>query len=168
MKIAILTLVAVTFLLAQDKDKKQSKEANKSDQTKGATSVDPVAAVIPKGATQIEPNLYRYVDEQGRTWLYRRLPFGVSKYEDKPQQPALAEQPALVVRDLGDSVEFQRQTPFGTAKWVTKKTELTEEQKRAIADDEAKRAAASKDTDKTADTVKTAPADKSKDKQEKK
>jgi hypothetical protein len=170
MKIVLFTLIAGALLLAQDKDTKQSKDASKpaskpaskAAPSKAAPSADPAASVIPKGATQVEPNLYRYTDADGRTWFYRRLPFGVSKYEEKPQQPALAEQPALVVRDLGDSIEFQRNTPFGIAKWVTKKADLTEEQKAAVAAEEAKHAAASHETDKTA------PADKSKDKQEKK
>jgi hypothetical protein len=162
MKIVLFTLIAGTLLLAQDKDTKQSKDASKAAPSKAASSADPAASVIPKGATQVEPNLYRYTDAQGKTWLYRRLPFGVSKYEEKPEQPALAEQPALVVRDLGDSVEFQRNTPFGISKWVTKKTDLTEEQKAAVAAEEAKQAAASHENDKTA------PADKSKDKREKK
>jgi hypothetical protein len=162
MKIAILTLMAAAFLLAQDKDTKQSKDASKSEPPKDATSSDPVLSVIPKGATQVEPNLYRYTDPQGKTWFYRRFPSGVSKWEDKPAEQRAVQAPlAAVVRDLGDSIEFQRTTPFGISKWVRKKTELTDEEKELLAADEAKRTVPSKDSDKTA------PADKSKDKQEK-
>jgi hypothetical protein len=171
MRIAILALTAAAILFGQDKDAKQSKDASKSEPAKGTPAEPPRSALIPKEAIRVEPNLYRYVDAQGKTWFYRQLPFGVSKYEDKPQEPALAEQPAVVLRDLGDSVEFQRKTPFGTARWVTKKTDLTEEQKKALAADEAKRAAASKDTEKTdpdkKESGKARPVDKSGDKQEK-
>ena len=162
MKIVILTLIAATFLSAQDKDTKsgknadkkqsQSKDANKSEPPKNGTSADPVASVIPKGAVRIEPNLYRFTDAQGKTGLYRQLPFGVSKWEDKPAaQPVAPETRAIVVRDLGDSVEFQRQTPFGTSKWIHNKADMTAEERESLATDEAKRA-----------------ADKGKDKQEKK
>ena len=146
-----LTCMAATLLLAQDKDtksskdadKKQSQDASKSDASKGAAAGDPVASVIPKGATQIEPNLYRFTDAQGKTWFYRRFPFGVSKWEDKPAEQVAKEEPlASVVRDLGDSVEFQRRTPFGISKWVSKKADMNDDEKELLATYEAKRAAA--------------------------
>jgi hypothetical protein len=150
MKNIILALIAVTVLVAQDKDPKQSKDAAKSEPPKTAPSEVPRSEQIPKGAVRVEPNLYRYVDPQGKTWFYRQLPFGVSKYEDKPAEPtAVSEQPAAIVRDLGDSVEFQRQTPFGVSKWMRKKADLTDEEKGLIAADQAKRAGASKEGDKT-------------------
>jgi len=140
MKIVILTGMAAALLLAQDKDTKQSKDTSMSE-AKGATS-----SAIPKEATLAAPNLYRYTDAQGKTWFYRQTPFGVSKWEDKPEVPRAVEVPLTTVsRDLGDAVEFQRPTPFGISKWVTKKTELTEQEKELVAADEAKRAA-----DKTA------------------
>jgi hypothetical protein len=147
MRIVIFVLMTAALVLAQDKkDTKQSKDAGKSEPPKTAPSEVPRSEQIPKGAVRVEPNLYRYVDAQGKTWFYRQLPFGVSKYEDKPAEPtAVSEQPAAIVRDLGDSVEFQRRTPFGTSKWMRKKADLTDEEKGLIAADEAKRAAPSKD-----------------------
>ena len=95
MKNIILALIAMTVLLAQDKDAKQSKDAGKSEPPKTAPSEVPKSEQIPKGAVRVEPNLYRYVDPQGKTWFYRQLPFGVSKYEDKPAEPtAVSEQVA--------------------------------------------------------------------------
>jgi|SRR6202795_2927014 hypothetical protein len=164
-----LTWMAATLLLAQDKDtksskdadKKQSQNASKSDASKGASSADPVSSVIPKGATQVEPNLYRFTDAQGKTWFYRRFPFGVSKWEDKPAEQVAKEEPlAGVVRDLGDSVEFQRRTPFGMSKWVSKKTDLNDEEKELFATYEAKRIGAP-NTGKPGDVGKAPPADKS-------
>jgi hypothetical protein len=153
MKNIILALIAVTVLVAQDKDPKPSKDAAKSEAPKTAPSEVPRSEQIPKGAIRVEPNLYRYVDRQGKTWFYRQLPFGVSNYEDKPAEPtAVSEQPAAIVRDLGDSVEFQRQTPFGVSKWMRKKADLTDEEKGLIAADEAKRAGASKEGDKAPPT----------------
>ena len=150
MKIAILAFMAAALLLAQDKDAKPGKESGKAS---------PV--VIPNDATQVAPNLYRSTDAQGKSWFYRQSPFGISKWEDKPEVERVASAPlASVVRDLGDRVEFQRQTPFGISKWITKKTDLTAEEKELLAAEEAKR-------DKPEDAGKTAPADKSREKQEK-
>ena len=82
MKILILTWIAAALLLAQNKDTNQSKETKPSQdtgKTDASKSVSSADSVIPKGATQVEPNLYRYTDAQGKTWFYRRFPFGVSK-----------------------------------------------------------------------------------------
>jgi hypothetical protein len=180
-----LTWIAAASLLAQDKDtkpakdadKKSSQDAAKSDAAKAAAAADPVASVIPKGATEVEPNLFRYTDPQGKTWLYRRFPFGVSKWEDKPAAQVAAEEPtAGVIRDLGDKVEFQRLTPFGMSKWISKKTDFNDDEKELWAAYQAKRAAASQNTAKTTDAGKTSASDKNdknaadknnKDKQEK-
>ena len=96
-------------------------------------AADDMPQNLPKGAVQVEPNLYRYTDAHGKTWLTRRTPFGFSTWEDKPAplQPAVQTSSAPLVRatDLGDTVRFERQTPFGMSKWVRKKSELTDEEK---------------------------------------
>src|SRR5271167_805790 len=146
MKLVMLTWIAAALMLAQDKDNKPTKDAGKS-----AASADPVSSVIPKGATEVEPNLFRYTDPQGKSWFYRRFPFGVSKWEDKPADQVAKEEPlAGVVRDMGDRVEFQRRTPFGISKWVSKKTDLNDDEKELLAAYQAKQpAAAPKDSSKT-------------------
>jgi len=110
---------------------------------KKPATAQPSVVTVPQGATQVEPNLYRYTDSGGKTWMYRQTPFGISKWEDtgdSPQQPSAARpqpssaesQPVAVV-DLGDSVRFEKKTPFGAAQWVRKKTELTDEEKAMVA-----------------------------------
>ena len=89
------------------------------------------ARALPQGAIEVEPNLYRYTDAQGRTWLSRRTPFGFSTWEDKPAaaQPApAAGAPPIQATDLGDTVRFERATPFGKSTWLRKKTELNEDE----------------------------------------
>ena len=90
------------------------------------------APVIPAGATQVEPNLYRYTDTQGKTWMFRQTPFGISKWEDSPSSqlavPAPQAAPPVKVTDLGDRVQFERDMPFGATKWIRKKSELTEDE----------------------------------------
>ena len=90
---------------------------------------------IPEGAQEVGANLYRYTDAQGKTWLYRKTPFGVSKWEDKPDAQTgagVATPTPAKVTDLGDKVQFERSTPFGVQKWTRKKSELTEEEKAAV------------------------------------
>ena len=169
MKLIMLTWMAAALMLAQDKDTKPAKDSDKKqsqDAGKSAASADPVSSVIPKGATEVEPNLFRYTDPQGKTRFYRRFPFGVSKWEDKPADQVAKEEPlAGVVRDMGDRVEFQRRTPFGISKWVSKKTDLNDDEKELLAAYQAKHAPAPKDSSKPVTENKN--DDKGKDKQEK-
>ena len=104
---------------------------------------------VPPGAQEVGSNLYRYTDPQGKVWLYRKTPFGVSKWEEKAgEQAPQAEppgSPGTTMKDLGDSVEFQRATPFGLQKWTRKKSEMTDDEKAAFATQEhAKQAALGK------------------------
>jgi hypothetical protein len=80
---------------------------------------------IPADAVAVASNLYRHTDAQGKTWIYRWTPFGVTRAEA---------QSAALVRtetwdntrawDDGDSVRFERPGPFGVYRWRTKKSEL--------------------------------------------
>jgi hypothetical protein len=92
---------------------------------------------IPQGAEEVGPNLFRYTDPQGKRWMYRNTPFGPSKWEERPgDQQAAPQTPSsagLTMTDLGDSVQFQRLTPFGAQKWTRKKSELTDDEKAALA-----------------------------------
>ena len=94
---------------------------------------------IPADAVEVGPNLYRHQDAQGKTWFYSRTPFGVSQWQDGPSSAtsaapsATAKQDApLITTDLGDRVQFERKSPFGSEKWIRKKSELTEEEKAAV------------------------------------
>ncbi|MEP7362883.1 MAG: hypothetical protein ABI972_06475 [Acidobacteriota bacterium] len=78
---------------------------------------------LPEGAVQVDRNTWRAKDKDGKIWMYRRTPFGLSKYE-ADEQPAEDAVTDLVAVDKGDSVEFQRKTPFGVSKWTKKKDEL--------------------------------------------
>ncbi len=95
---------------------------------------------IPAGAKQVEPNLYRYTDSNGKTWNYRQTPFGISRWEEK-STPAAEAAPAkrepVVVTDLGDSYRFEQKTPFGNSTWIRKKSELTDEEKALAGDQHA-------------------------------
>lgn len=104
---------------------------------------------VPKEATLVEPGVYKHTDTTGKTFLYRKTPFGIVKSaEQKAEQKAepkteaatatpfgplkASKQPdRLKVVDRGDLLEFERPSPFGSYKWKRKKTELTEAEREA-------------------------------------
>lgn len=87
------------------------------------------ATAIPEGAIRVEPYIYRYTDTQGRRWMYRQTPFGITKWEEKdaPKPAASDSLEPIVVTDLGDSVRFSHKYPFGEQVWTRKKAEFTDE-----------------------------------------
>jgi len=122
-KTIAMLCMAAALLAAQDK---------KTDTP--AASKDPAALpAVPAGAKEVGPNLYRYTDAQGKTWMYRKTPFGVGKWEDKPsEQPTVSDSVPTKVTDLGDSYQFQRPTPFGMQKWTVKKADLNDFEKSLV------------------------------------
>jgi hypothetical protein len=108
-----------------------------ADQKAEATKETPKATAlsVPTGATEVEPYLYRYQDANGKKWLYRRTPFGVVRMEDKPPVAASVEaKNPIMVTDQGDTVKFERKTPFGPRSWTRKKTELSDDEKALLPD----------------------------------
>ncbi|MGD0667066.1 MAG: hypothetical protein ABSB23_05885 [Bryobacteraceae bacterium] len=80
---------------------------------------------IPAGAVAIESNLYRHTDAQGKTWIYRRTPFGITRAEARSVAPARAVELANAKAwDDGDAVRFEQPGPFGVYHWRTKKSSL--------------------------------------------
>ena len=94
-----------------------------------------IAGDVPKSAVQTAPGVYSYKDAQGKKWIYRTTPFGVVRLEDRPatQTPAAVKAATDNIRatEAGDSVRFERPGPFGTYRWETKKSELTESERAA-------------------------------------
>ena len=100
---------------------------------------------VPKGATQIEPGVHRHTDSAGKTHIYRKTPFGIVKsLEAPPKETEKAETSKatqtptpfgpvkvtprtdyLKVKESGDTVEFERASPFGSYKWKKNKNDLT-------------------------------------------
>jgi hypothetical protein len=119
--------------------------ADQKKKTPPRAAPPPQATVIPKEAKQIEPYTWRYTDAQGKTWIYRKTPFGVVRF---PEQTAAQTQPAedipegLTAVEEGDSIRFERPTPFGKHRWTRKKTGLTEMERKAWERERQKGAAA--------------------------
>jgi hypothetical protein len=95
-----------------------------------ATPAVPATLSIPAGATKVEPYLYRYQDKEGKKWLYRQTPFGIVKMEDKPAAVVIEDHSnPVVVTDQGETVKFQKNTPFGLQSWTKKKADLSADEK---------------------------------------
>jgi hypothetical protein len=116
-------------------------------------------ASVPKGATEIEPGVFKHTDSAGKTFIYRKTPFGVVKSPEgaeKAEKSAAAETPQsaakagpgataspfgdvkkgaktqdIKVVERGDILEFERPSPFGSYKWKNNKNELTAEEREA-------------------------------------
>jgi hypothetical protein len=111
---------------------------------------------VPKGATQIEPGVYKYTESDGKTHIFRKTPFGMVKSVEKPEKPAesteapKAEAPKaattptpfgevkstaqtdnLKVVERGDVLEFEKPSPFGSYRWKRNKSELTPDERAA-------------------------------------
>lgn len=72
-------LIASSVLLRADDGKPKKTENRAAAQ---ARKVDPAP---PEGAVQVSQWDWRYTDPQGKTWLYRKGPFGWSKTEVRPE-----------------------------------------------------------------------------------
>lgn len=94
----------------------------------------PAATVLPKEAVLVSPYTYKYTDAAGKKWLYRQTPFGLVKMEDTPAPAVIESVDAnpTVATDLGETIKFERKTPFGLQNWTKKKTDLTDEEKAVV------------------------------------
>jgi len=100
------------------------------------TAAAPARITIPAGAIEFAPGSFHYTDAQGKKWIYRQTPFGVARLEDVPAPAPQGAAPlslaaqqsldAVKATEAGDSVRFERRTPFGVQTWQTRKTDLDE------------------------------------------
>ena len=129
MKLLIVFSLSVWMLAAKDG------QAKKDPPAEGAPAASAHTAPkleIPTGAVKAADGSYRYGDPQGKQWIYRKTPFGITRSEDKPAD-ALARTAesakrfeAVKATEDGDTIRFERPGPFGIYKWQRKKTELDE------------------------------------------
>ena len=125
LKICLLAMFAIGLAQAEN-----GQEAKKTVARKKAAP--PAEVTIPAGATMVEPGTYKFTDAQGRKWIYRNTPFGISRAEDKPIEtaPATAGPVTTAIED-GDTVRFERAGPFGPYRWQKKKSEMDADERAA-------------------------------------
>ncbi len=94
---------------------------------------------IPAGAVKIDEQTYKVQEKDGKTWVYRKTIFGVSRLEEeqfKKQNEAALIKPSteapVKVTDLGTEYKFERAHAFGIQVWKKKKSELTADEKNYI------------------------------------
>lgn len=116
--------LALPVMLSAADDRRTTAKPAAAQQAKGLT--------LPEGAKEVEPNTYRYADPQGKTWIYRRTPFGLVRYEDRPAAEVPVKVPeTMTAIDEGDSIRFETSTPFGKRSWTEKKSELSDAEQAA-------------------------------------
>ncbi len=114
----LLLLFLPVVLLAQDSSKKPAKPAPKT-----------AAMTVPADAVKIGPYAWRYVDKDGKAWIYRYTMTGLAKVPDSDGDPTYA---GVKVTDKGDTFRFERPGVMGVAIWERKKSDLTEEEKAMV------------------------------------
>lgn len=139
-KICFVMVLAIAIGRAEDRPEKKK--------TAAKVAAPAAELKLPAGATMVEPGTYTYTDAQGKNWIYRKTPFGLSKAEDKPapapDATTAAADAGYTATEDGDSVRFERPSPFGVYKWKKKKTDLTSDEKAAWERSQAKAAPAEK------------------------
>lgn len=130
----VLFIIPVALLAASEGDKAKPAKDSKPAQTSSQPASQSGSITIPPDAVQLSPQVYRYKDADGKVWIYRRTPFGISKMEDRSGDQAASAVPAkskikVQAFDKGDTVRFEQQTPMGPRVWERKKSELSAEEK---------------------------------------
>jgi hypothetical protein len=125
-KICLVAVLAIGFAQAEDRRAAEKKASPKKD------PAPPAEMTLPPGAKLVEPGTYTFTDKDGKKWIYRQTPFGLSRAEDKPVEaaPAAAGPPITATED-GDIVRFERPGPFGVYRWEKKKSELADDERAA-------------------------------------
>ena len=152
MKLLCVVFVSALGLFAQDPQaaKKQAPRAPRVAAKAAPKVVDGSKPMpIPAAAVQGADGDYHYTDPEGKKWIYRRTPFGVTRLEDTPEraaaQASAANGAGIKATEAGDVVRFERQGPFGLWKWEKKKSELDETEKAALKSSQANNQAVSKE-----------------------
>ena len=119
----VITIFLATGMVFAAAGQSTSSDTKTSDTKTTKVTKVPDPPTIPKDATPLPDGSFRYVDKDGKKWIYRATPFGVSKAEERPvvQETQRIEDDPTKTEDLGDSVRFSRPTPFGPKVWTTKK-----------------------------------------------
>ena len=149
-----LFLVVCVSALALSAAAPQAQKKSATATPKTAAKTAPKAGdaskpmAIPPDAVLGEDGDYHYTDPQGKKWIYRKTPFGVTRLDDSPERDAAkaaaASGAGIKATEDGDIVRFERLGPFGVWKWEKKKSELDETEKAALQNAQAGNKTASK------------------------
>jgi hypothetical protein len=102
----------------------RAKKATTATRTTGAKPL-----TIPSDAIANADGTYSWTDKEGKKWTYVKTPFGIVRSEVSQAPAASSSLSDVKAFDEGDTVRFEKQSPFGVVKWQKKKTELTDEER---------------------------------------
>ena len=139
MKLFFVVFVSALALSAADPQAKKDTAKESASATAKAADAAKLSA-IPADAVKDADGDYHYTDAQGKKWIFRKTPFGVSRMEDTGEREAAKAAPngaGIKATEDGDKVRFERQGPFGVWKWEKKKSELDESEKAALQNSQA-------------------------------
>jgi hypothetical protein len=105
----------------------------------------PKPLAVPPGAVAASPSTFRFTDAEGRRWIYHTSPFGVTREPEGAPQRFTRDFANVKATEQGDSIRFERPTPFGTFRWQTKKSELNEMERTVWEREQASRSAAAQE-----------------------
>ena len=139
MKLFLVVCISALALSAADPQaqKKTASTAPKAaDKTAPKVGDASKPMAIPSDAVLGEDGDYHYTDPQGKKWIYRKTPFGVTRMEDSPERAAAkaaaANGEGIKATEDGEIVRFERLGPFGVWKWEKKKSDLDDTEKAAL------------------------------------
>jgi len=141
---------ALTLSAVPAQVKKKSAPAAPKAAAKAAPKVGDASKPmpIPPDAVLGEDGDYHFTDPEGKKWIYRKTPFGVTRLEDSPERAAAkaaaADGAGIKATEVGDIVRFERLGPFGVWKWEKKKSDLDDSEKAALRNAQAGDKTASK------------------------
>ncbi len=81
---------------------------------------------VPPEAVPIGPGAWRYVDKNGKAWIYKATLMAIVRM---PESDSDSKYPGLKVTEKGDTIRFERPAQTGTVVWERKRSELNEEEK---------------------------------------
>ncbi len=138
MRSFVLFMIPLGLVAAADKSAKPTTKPQAAQQTQTAAKSGSIT--VPADAEMIGPQVYRAKDANGKSWIYRKTPFGISRMEENPavgtgaagpiaSAPAKKSEMKVKATDLGESVRFEQATPMGNRVWERKKADLTPQEK---------------------------------------
>ena len=138
-KLALIGVLAWSCLAQSqpaDKAAQQNQAAGKAQAAVARRNVAKSSGNVelPANAEKVRDGVWRSRDAAGKTWIYTRTPFGFARVEENAQQDSArpASGPAVVATAVqGDTVTFERESPFGKSRWSRKVDDLSDEEKTA-------------------------------------
>lgn len=124
MKTILITLMLAAFAFGQSNTAKAKAPVKKAD-----------AAVLPAGAKQVSEGVWEHTDAQGKQWVFKQMPFGLTKMSkaDLDARTSTSLPEGMSVVEQNGAYKFTRRTPFGEVNYTKKTDELSETERAVVA-----------------------------------